>query len=296
MITFIFKQTTTTTTSTITPVGTTTETTTIIGEKKMKCGMCIGLNRYPNPSNNLAGCLNDMLDFSALLKDVYKFDVVKTLSDSDATYNNFVNMAKELLAMKPDVFVITNSSHGTRVNDTTGTESDGYCEAICLYDKFLIDHDFHKILENADPKTRITVVSDSCHSAGVTREFLAVMNDFTYVSTPKYLPPEDNMEALRVSMMPISKAIFEPKENMNEALIAGCKSSEYSYDASFNVNGTMRPNGAFTYYCIKTLKETPEITYKDFINKMNQFLPSNQYPQCPVLQCNSATENKLMFE
>ena len=227
----------------------------------MKVGLCVGLNKYPNPANNLAGCVNDANDFFSLLKDVYKFDNVVTLLDSDATYKNVTDKITELLALKPDVFVYTNSSHGTRIADTTGTEDDGYCEAICLYDKFLIDHDFRQVLAKADPKTHITVVSDSCHSAGVTREFLMAMNDFSYVSQPKYLPPPDNMDALMVSMSPLTKAIFEPNENMNEVLLAGCKSDQYSYDARFE----NRPNGAFTYYAIQILRQDPSITYENFV-------------------------------
>jgi len=282
--------TTTTTTTKTNPVTTTTTTTKPSGGK-MKASLSIGINKYPNPANNLSGCVNDAQDFYNLLKNVYGFNQCKTLFDSDATLQNVTDNILALLAQKPDVLVITNSSHGTRVVDTTGEEADGYDEAICLYDKFLVDKDFHKILTNADPKTHVIVISDSCHSAGVTREFLAAMNDFSYASKPRYLPPEDPMEAIRVSMLPIKKAIFEPDEEMNEVLIAGCKSSEFSYDAEFNY----RPNGAASYYILQILNSTPNITYADFISKLNQFLPSSQYPQCPVLECNSDTKNKIIF-
>jgi len=288
----LYKPPTTTTRTTTLPIlGTTTTTTTNSGGKKMKVGLCVGLNKYPNPANNLAGCVNDANDFSSLLKDVYKFDNVVTLLDSDATYKNVTDKITELLALKPDIFVYTNSSHGTRIADVTGTEDDGYCEAFCLYDKFLIDHDFRKVLAKADPKTHITVVSDSCHSSGITREFLMAMNDFSYVSQPKYLPPPDNMDALMVSMSPLTKAIFEPNENMNEALLAGCKSDQYSYDARFE----NRPNGAFTYYAIQILRQDPLITYEDFVATMTKFLPSSRYPQCPVCESNSDMKKMIIF-
>lgn len=259
------------------------------GGNKLKIALCTGINKYPNPANNLAGCVNDAQDNVVLLKEYFKFDEVVLLLDSYANYNNVTSKMRELLAKKPAVFVYTNSSHGTRMVDAS--EPDGYAEAICLYDRLLIDKDFRSILATADPSTRITVVSDSCHSAGVTREFLLTMNDFTYASQPKYLPPEGNMEAMAVGMLPISKAIFEPNENMNEVLLAGCKSDQYSYDASFN----SRPNGAFTYYMNQVLRATPEITYGDFIRKINQALPSSRYPQCPVLETNSQMEKTLIF-
>ena len=292
---------TTTTTTKIQEITTSTTSTTtgpniITGGKKMKTALCIGINKYPTGINPLYGCVNDALDNVQLLKEVYGFDEVKTLFDSDATKINVTSTIAEMLAKSPDVFVITNSSHGTRVPDINGIEADGYCEAICLFgsnmEDFLIDHDFKKLLDKADPKTHVTVISDSCHSAGVTREFLKTMNDSSYVSTPKYMPPKDNMEALSLSMMPISKAIFEPEADMNNILIAGCRSDQYSYDASFGKN---RPNGAFTYYFLQIVRENPNITYGDLITKMNQYLPSSKYPQCPVLQTNDIMKNLPIF-
>jgi hypothetical protein len=277
-------------------VTTTTKTTTLEplnGGRKMKVSLSVGINRYPNPANNLAGCVNDANDFATLLKEQYGFDEVRMLLNSDATLQNVTDNISELLDKKPDVFVMTNSSHGTRI--PSSTESDGYCEALCLYDKFLMDHDFHQILSRADPKTHITIVSDSCHSAGLTRAFLKAMNDQSYISVPKYLPSPDNMEAMRVSMMPIERAIFEPKEEMNEVLIAGCKSDQYSFDAVFDNNGINKPNGAFTYYAIQVLKENPNISYDDFIVKINKYLPCSRYPQCPVCETNSNMKNTIIF-
>jgi len=298
VIDFLFKNnlsTTTTTTipdiitTTTTAVSHITTTTTAGGNKKMKVALCVGINQYPNPANNLDGCVNDANDFASLLKDQYKFDEVKILLNSDATLQNVSNYISALLDKKPDVFVMTNSSHGTRI--ASSTESDGYCEALCLYDKFLMDHDFHQMLAKADSKTKITIVSDSCHSAGVTRAFLMAMNDFSYVSKPKYLPHPDNLEAFSVSMMPIAKAVFEPNESMNEVLMAGCKSSEFSYDANFDG----RDNGAFSYYAIKLLKSNPSLTYGEFVEKMTQYLPSGRYPQTPVVETNEGMKNCVIF-
>jgi len=255
----------------------------------VKVALCIGINTYPNPANNLSGCVNDANDWANTLRTLYHFDATKVLLNSDATRSNFISNAEAMIASKPDLFVITNSSHGTRVD--SDTEEDGYCEAICLYDKFLMDHDFKTLLGKADSNTKVVVISDSCHSAGVTREFLATMNDFSYESKPRYLPPQDNMEALRVSMIPIVKAIFEPRENMTEILLAGCKSDQYSYDANFDG----RPNGAFTYYLLKIIKENPSLTYSQLIQKMSEFLPSGHYPQCPVLETDDKNKDLVIF-
>ncbi len=286
----LFKRNTNTTKTTTGTTTITTKTTTISTGDKMKLALCCGINKYPNPANNLAGCVNDCMDLSELLNKTYGFEITQ-LIDSNYKRNNFINAVESLIAKKPDVLVITNSSHGTRFVDTTGTEADGYCEALCLYDGLIIDKDLKAILAKADPKTNIVVFSDSCHSTGVTRSFLNTMNDSDYVSTPKYLPPEDDIEAISVSMMPVVKAIFEPNPKMNEVLLAGCKSHEYSYDASFG----SRPNGAFTYYTKQILSQTPFISYGDFIKELNKYLPNQRYPQCPVCETNEEMRNKIIF-
>lgn len=273
----------------------TTTTTTPISIKDynddglVKVALCIGINQYPNPANNLHGCVNDANDWSNILKEVYHFDVVNILLNSEATLNNVKSNAEQLIASNPDRFVITISSHGTRIRDNR--ESDGYCEAICLYDRFLVDKDFQNMLQKADKKTRMTVISDSCHSAGITREFLRTMNDFSYVSQPKYLPHPDNMEALNAAMSPTTRAIFEPIDGMNEILLAGCKSDQYSYDASFD----NKANGAFTYYALKILKETPNLTYNLLIQRISEYLPSSRYPQCPVLETDEKNKDLTIF-
>jgi len=280
----------------ITLITTTTTSTIIPRVDGLKLSLHCGINKYPNPSNNLRGCVNDAMDMVSLFQNVYKFNECKMLTDNNATLDNVTNSVIEMLARIPDVFVFTNSSHGTRILDSTGEEADGYCEALCLYDRKLVDKNFRKILASADPRTHIIVVSDSCHSAGVTREFLATMNlatmnDASYVSIPKYLPPEDLMEALAVSMLPIKKAVFEPNEKMNEVLLAGCQSNQFSYDTAFDG----RPNGAFTYCLNRILKDNPYITYAEFISKMHQHLPNARFPQTPTLECSQSMSNSIVF-
>jgi hypothetical protein len=256
-----------------------------------KIALCVGLNNYPNPANTLRGCVNDANDWAALLKNIYNFNEIYTIFNQDATLKNVTDTISKLLAKTPDIFVMTNSSHGTSLPDTSGTEPDGRSEAICLYDGFLMDYNFRTILAQASAKTNVTIVSDSCHSAGVTREFLSVMNDMTFYSKPRYMPPEDNQEALHLASLPLARAIFEPEDGMKEVLLAACKSDQYSFDTEFND----RPNGAFSYFAIQMLKSNPTVTYADFVNKMNQYLPSSNYPQCPVVQCSPLMEQKIIF-
>jgi len=57
----------------------------------------------------------------------------------------------------------------------------------------------------------------------------------------------------------------------NEILFSGTNDNSYSYDANFN----NRPNGAFSYYCLKVLRENtdPNMTYEEFYNKVKLYAP-----------------------
>ncbi len=63
-------------------------------------------------------------------------------------------------------------------------------------------------------------------------------------------------------------------------LLSACKDEEYGYDAWFNG----RPNGAFTYVALQVLKNLPATaTYKEWHQKIREFLPHVNYPQTPQL-------------
>jgi hypothetical protein len=65
-----------------------------------------------------------------------------------------------------------------------------------------------------------------------------------------------------------------------DLLMAGCQDQEYSYDARFGG----RPNGAFTYYALKTLKSLrPDATYADWHREIRNYLPGASYPQTPQI-------------
>jgi hypothetical protein len=73
-----------------------------------------------------------------------------------------------------------------------------------------------------------------------------------------------------------------------ELLLAGCQDSEYSWDTSFQG----RPNGAFTYYALKTLRERKPASYEAWFNAVREFLPSTRLPQAPQI-LGSAAERRM---
>lgn len=77
-----------------------------------------------------------------------------------------------------------------------------------------------------------------------------------------------------------------------DLLLAGCLDTEYSYDTSFQG----RPNGAFTYYALKTLREKKPGTYAAWFKAILTYLPSNRLPQSPQILGTATSQRFRVFE
>lgn len=263
-------------------------------KSKNVCGrvsLHIGVNNYPGTANDLRGCVNDANNWEKLLRENYGFKTFKLL-DRQATYSNVVNTMNRVIyrAKKDSHVVITFSGHGTNVRDVNGDEEDRRDEALCLYDRILIDDELREILTKISGKCKLTFISDSCHSGTVTRSFLNSLYDED-APKPRYLPPEDDDEAFDIAPKNITKKIFQPVEGMNEVLLTGCRASEYSYDAK--INGQFQ--GAMSAHAIKILKSNPDITYANLYELLRKDLPCRSYPQTPQLEGTVENLNKKVF-
>ncbi|VFQ82440.1 unnamed protein product [Cuscuta campestris] len=137
----------------------------------------IGIN-YPGTKAELKGCVNDVHKMHRCLIDRYGFseeDIV-VLIDTDDSYpqptgRNIRRALSGLVrAARPgDYLFVHYSGHGTRLPAETGEEDDtGYDECIVPSDFNLItDDDFRELVDSLPEGSRITVVSDSCHSGGL---------------------------------------------------------------------------------------------------------------------------------
>ncbi|MET7392980.1 caspase family protein [Dactylosporangium sp. NPDC005572] len=246
----------------------------------MKRALCIGINDYPGIENDLSGCRNDAEDWTAELT-ARGFEVRKLL-DSAASGAAIRAGIRELLttAGPDDAVVITYSGHGTWVPDGDGDEPDHRDEALCPHDIAengpLLDDELHALFAEAADGVRTVLISDSCHSGTLTR------------STPKpgtrFLPPS---AFLRMPPTEAAPPTLRAKPPSKALLLSGCKDAEYSYDATFDG----RPNGAFTYVALESLRALPEdATYRDWLRSIRRSLPSEAYPQSPALQATS-TQN-----
>lgn len=250
----------------------------------MKHALCIGINDYPGVQSDLNGCVNDAHDWSKTLQA--RGYQAELMLDSQATLANLKRRMQAVVneANYGDSVVITFSGHGTWIPDTSGDEPDGRDEALCPYDiaenGALGDDDLFDIFSHRSRGVRLLFVSDSCHSGSVNR-----LGSFGEEDSPgkvRFLPPEtylsDDDFAL-ARRMPNKKLRTLPLRS-SALLLAGCQDYEFSYDA--RIDG--RYNGAFTFVALKVLAELPKsATYRDWVREIRRYLPSQRYPQSPIL-------------
>ncbi|WP_448875324.1 caspase family protein [Desulfobulbus propionicus] len=248
-----------------------------------KKALCIGINDYPGTANDLSGCVNDANDWTQVLTQ--NGFSVEQLLDAAATKAAMVAAIGNMIdnAVKGDSLIFTYSGHGTWVPDRSGDEPDGRDEALCPYDLStkgaLLDDEIHTLFSRRAPGVLIVLISDSCHSGSVTRGSEEDIDPD--VPRIRFMPPEAWMA--REDLPPAALRMAIPRGGFTRAggdlLLAGCRDTEYSYDTRFKG----RPNGAFTYYALKTLREAQPSTYEKWFNAIRAYLPSTRLPQTPQI-------------
>lgn len=256
----------------------------------MKRSLHIGINDYPGTGSDLSGCVNDANDWRETL-EARDFKATSYL-DGEATKSNMHEAISKIVADtgRDDIAVITYSGHGTWVPDEDGDERDGRDEALCPHDitqgEILTDDELYEIFSERARGARIIFISDSCHSGTVSRAcnlMPGTESDSWNFQKIRFLAPEfyikGDEDRLKRALQ-VEKVKARGKIRAAAVLLSGCKDEEYSYDAWFNG----RPNGAFTYAALQTLKNLSDnATYRDWYWQIRTILPHIRYPQTPQL-------------
>ena len=261
-----------------------------------KKALCIGINDYPGTANDLKGCVNDASDWAAELGR-RGFTVTKLL-DAQATKAGMVGAIRNLIgaAGDGDTVVITYSGHGTWVPDSSGDESDGRDEALVPYDISssgpLIDDEIQRLFGAAAAGVRILMIADSCNSGSVTRGREDDMD--TGKTRARFMPLSDWMpkDQLPAAGGAAPRVVSGLKRVGGDLLLAGCMDAERSMDSSFQG----RPNGAFTYYALKTLRERKPANYDAWFNAIREYLPNARLAQTPQILGSATARRFAVFE
>jgi metacaspase-1 len=136
----------------------------------------IGLNgvdpaAYEGWDGTLDACENDATSMEQLTSSV-GFST-QLLLTADATVNAVFGAIAEAAsyASAGDICVITYAGHGGQFEDLGGEEQDEKDETWLLYDREVLDDEIHAALAAFARDVRVVVLSDSCHSGTVVRNF-----------------------------------------------------------------------------------------------------------------------------
>lgn len=260
--------------------------------------LCVGIDDYPGTANDLQKCVQDAVNWGNLLKNKFKFTSVQTLINNEATRANIRRMLSTLVEVsKPgDVLVFTFSGHGTSVPDAGKDEPDYKDEALVVYGQgsydLLLDDELRLLLGKLRRGVRLAVVADCCHSGTITRAIntagamipsVAICGD-GQSRRIRYLPVSNISEDVLKEVATRQKLLFSEK-GMNHVLLAGCKSSEYSYEIA--------QGGALTHYATTLLRQNQRMTWLNFYNLLRKHLPAAIAPQTPQLE--GPIEYKRLF-
>lgn len=253
--------------------------------------LCVGINDYPGAASDLAGCVNDAHDWHVTLLE-RGYDV-RMLLNSEASKGSIVEALSERLSRLKtgDRFIFTFSGHGTWIPDRDGDEIDKRDEALCCWDYardgLLSDDEMFDIFKQRKFGSRVTVLSDSCHSGTLAR----MAANPLVKKTAKFIPPPLFSDMSEAEAVRAETFIPGGKPRSQTALISGCADHEYSYDANFDG----RPNGAFTYFARKALAEALSPRVKDVYAQLRMLLPSPEYPQTPQLTAGLYQRNSSLL-
>lgn len=135
--------------------------------------LCVGINRYPDPRHQLAGCVSDARMWADALGRLGF--TASLLLDGQATREA---IDRELLGLvnsstPGDVIVFQYAGHGTHVPDLNGDEEDGQDEALCPVDfaagALYIDDDIAAAFARIPDGVNMTCFMDCCHSGTNSR-------------------------------------------------------------------------------------------------------------------------------
>lgn len=280
--------------------------------------LLIGIDQYLRSNiRSLNGCVNDVQLMEAILKTNFKFPEtnIKRLTNEEATRENILNALDELYNKidNDDIVVWHYSGHGSRRNAQPDTSPSGQEETLVPYDsgrtpfanRDIPDKKIYEWLLKISEKTKfITLIFDSCHSGGITRDIFGEEARTVQPDARPYHEAIIENEISAVDLVPESRdhnltalAPHLSKDWSSDilggggwlplsdkyALIAGCRSDESSYE--YSVPDSEIKHGTLTYFLVQEInKASANATYRDIFNIVNAHIATAQPKQHPQLE------------
>ena len=256
--------------------------------------LLVGINNYPSEGNDLRGCVNDVLDmaqFIGVKNSKYDITNIKTVLDHRATKKGILDALQWLIngASSGDQLLFHYSGHGAQIPSQGPLhEKDGLDEIICPYDfnqdpqTAIRDKEFAKIFATIPQDVHFVWISDSCHSADLSRKPDPIAHP-TQVTRFRRFKSADTTNPIIQPITSMGTTISP----LHGALLSGCASHQLSADAYIN----NRFNGAFTHYLIKNLSMYgQDVSMQEIVKYVNIDLMDNGYEQNPQSEGLLATQ------
>jgi hypothetical protein len=245
--------------------------------------LLVGINKYPDPRNELRGCINDikdMIHFISEANNVYQKENIIILTNSLATKKAIVEKLKWLVkdAQAGDQLLFHYSGHGAQApTKNHKEEADGYDEIICPYDfdwssdTTLKDKEFAEIFQHIPKGVHFIWISDSCHAEDLSRDPMNANNtSYRFFNGQNTFPLQTGPSATAANL-----------KILNGVLLSACQSHQLSADAYIE----NRFNGAFTHYLLKNLANNGfNKNLQEIVAKVHADLSKNGFDQIPEFE------------
>lgn len=236
--------------------------------------LLFGLNYNHIPEARLNGCINDVNLLGNFLTAKLNIPCTIYTDDNNLQDTSAVGITSRLgeLALqtwkdKLDFVWIHFSGHGTYARDVNQDELDGKDECIVPSNfnraGVVSDDVINRILSQCNPKTKVVLVFDCCHSGTIC--------DLKFSWDVNTRKPQ--LENARTAYM--GKLIS----------ISGCLDSQVSMDA-YDILGDKKYGGALTCCLYKLLSSGNTLYTKDallFVKELRRLLKVNGFVQVPVI-------------
>ena len=233
---------------------------------KSKKALLIGIN-YTGTSNELYGCINDVNSIKERItkQGFSNINVITDLTTKKATRINILEGFKNLLmnCQAGDLLFFVYSGHGSYAIDRNGDEKDGRDELIVSCDLQGVLDDELKTLIQTYLKADVTLFAlfDSCFSGSVLDLKYQFMDSLNYEN---FTENSKQLETLG-----------------NVFMISGCTDNQTSADAVFEG----KANGAMTWSLLESLKQKPNINWRELVVNMRDLLKTSEFTQIPQFSC-----------
>jgi metacaspase-1 len=248
--------------------------------------LTIGLNsvdpkHYAGWSGELTACEADAEDMAAIAAS-QQFKVTTFLTGNATRTRVKKKILEAARALKTgDMFMLSYSGHGGQLPDKNNDEPDGQDETWCLFDGELVDDELYTLFGKFAKGVRVLVLSDSCHSGSVVKNFYYQGARTLSAGAParyRAMPNEVALRTYRTNRAFYDEILNDPKLKEAKAfikatvlLLSGCQDNQLSNDGDFN--------GLFTGQLLRVWKSGQfKGDYRKFHKNIVKRMPPDQTP------------------